>query len=288
MVEGYCTLADVRRALRKKDLPGDASQDNQIAVDAIVPQTRWLEKTINRHFYATTGDGILDEASTVSIPQDPKTRDDEHDLPRWGAMVHGAAEPDRVRTRKNSDALLESGPHSTRRRRDRDEPKQQIRIAIGDEDALERPVTDSAPAYTRITLARRDAETLNQLLVINADGSYDDWVASNDYDGGVGLQNRGEDFWVRINNGGVSELYLDVHAMDDDLTSLSNAVYVDFDYGRAGIPRNVRRAVAFRAAADLVEEAVVSIPENTTLYGVETKAEELRSQAEELLGVEGG
>lgn len=65
----------------------------------------------------------------------------------------------------------------------------------------------------------------------------------------------------------------------------SNAVYVTFAYGHEGIPRNVRRAVALRAGAELAEEAVISIPDNTTLYGVETKADEMREKADGLLEV---
>jgi len=285
-VTGYCTLADVRRALRGKDLPGDVSQDNNIAVDAVVSQTRWLEKTYSRHYYAEAGDNILNEASTITIPQSPKTRDDEHDIQTHGGLVHGASERGR-RARANSDALLEAGPRHDRRRRDRREPKREIRIATGGPNALEPPVDEDIPAYTRIRLERKDVDALNELHVVNEDGGYDDWVADSNYTGGVGTANRGNDYWARVNSGGVSELYLDVHSLDDDIASLSNAVYVDYDFGRSGIPRTVRRAVAFRAAADLAEEAVIEVPSNTTLYNIETKAEELRTQAEELLEVEG-
>ena len=284
MPEGYCTLEDVRRALRKANLPGDVSQDTQIAVDAVVAETEPLEKDLSRHWYEPTG---ISEASEIPIPTSAKTRDDEHDLPTHGGMVHGASERDRYRHRENSDALLESGPRYERRRRDYRRPKQEIRIATGSAASLEPPVDETIPAYTRITLDRRDVKAVNELMVINADGGYDDWVASDDYDGGVGNQYRGQDYWVRINNGGVSELYLDVHAMDDDLASLSNAVYVDIDYGHEGIPRNVRRAVALRASAELVEEAVIEIPQNATLYGIETKADEMREKADELLEVYG-
>jgi hypothetical protein len=271
MAKGYCTLNDVRRALRKAQLPGDIGQDNDIAVDAILSQSRWLDRSLSRHYYAETGDDILSDASTITIWQSTKTRDDEHDIQSQGGVAFGAASDDRFSP--ESRTVFSTGPSNP-------EIKERIRLASGDLD------DDTIPTYTRIRLARRDAAAINTLNVINADGGYDDWVASNDYAGGVGNSNRGDDYWVRINNGGVSELYLDVHALDDDLPSLSNAVYVDFDYGRKGIPRNVRRAVAFRAAADLVEEAVVEIPENTTLYDIETKAEELREQAMELLGVE--
>ncbi|QRY26363.1 MULTISPECIES: hypothetical protein [Halobacterium] len=279
---GYTTLDYVRRALRSADLPGDVSQDNRIAVDAVTSQTEPLEKSLSRHWYEPEG---IDEAAAVSIPTGPKTRNDEHDIQTRGGLVHGASERDRHRRRENSDALLEAGPKHERRRRDRDDKKQKIRIARGEQHALEPPVDKSVAAYTRITLNRRDVDAVNELLVVNSEGGYDDWVVSDEYSGGVGMRHRGEDYWVRINNGGVSELYLDVHAMDDDLVSLSNAVYVEFDYGHEGIPENVRRAVAFRAAADLTERPSFSIPDNSQVYGAESKAEELREQADELLKV---
>ena len=277
---GYCTLEDVRRALREAGLPGDVQQDKQIAVDAILAETEPLEKSLSRHWFEPDG---IDESTEVTIPTSPKTRDDEHDLPTHAGMVHGASERDRHRYRKNSDALLESDPRHDRHRRElRREPKREIRIATGEyHDGYH----DDTPAYTRITFDRRDVKSLNRLLVIGEDGSYTDWVDSEAYDGGVGLEHRGREYWVRINNGGESELYIDVHALDDDIASLSNAVYVDIDYGHEGIPRNVRRAVALRAGAELVEKAVVEIPQNATVYNVETKADEMRSKADDLLEV---
>jgi len=280
MPDGYCTLNDVRRALRKAELPGDVSQDKDIAIDAIAAQTEWFEKTFSRHWYVSGG---ITEDNEGLIPTAAKTRDDEHDIPTHGGLVHGSSERDRRLTRKNSDALLEAGPRHDRRRRAARDPKQEIRIATGRPEALKPPVDEDVPAYTRITFARRDIQAVNELHVINEDGGYDDWVASNDYTGGVGTTNRGNDWWVRINNGGRSELYLDVHAMDDDIASFSNAVYVDIDYGHKGLPRTARRGIAFRAAADLVEEAVIEIPNNATIYNIETKAEELREQAKKLL-----
>jgi len=277
MPEGYCTLEDVRRALRKANLPGDVSQDKQIAVDAIVAETEPLEKSLKRHWYEPSG---ISEATEITIPTAPKNRDDEHDIPRHGGFVHGDSEVERHRYSANSDALLEAGPrHERRRRRDWSEAKREIRLATGDIHE------ENVPAYTRIRLDRRDVDAVNTLSVVNADGGYDDWVASSDYDGGVGNTHRGEDYWVRVNNGGWSELYLDVHAMDDDLTTLSNGVYVDIDYGHEGIPRNVRRAVALRAGAELVEEAVIEIPQNATVYNIQTKADEMREKADELLEV---
>lgn len=279
MPTGYCTLEDVRRALREASLPGDVSQDKQIAVDAIAAQTEWLEKTYKRHWYEPSG---IAEATEITIPTGPNTRDDEHDIPTHGGFVHGASERNRHRFRKNSDALLEAGPRHERHRHLRRDRKREIRLAFGD---YHYGHDENVPAYTRITFDRKDVSAVNELHVVNADGGFDDWVADSGYDGGVGNQHRGKDWWVRVNNGGVSELYLDVHAMDDDLASFSNAVYVDLDYGHEGIPRNVRRAVAFRAGSDLVEEAVIEIPQNATIYNVETKAEEMREKATELLEV---
>ena len=276
--QGYCTVEDVRRALRKADLPGDATQDRDIVLDAILSQTEWLEKTLSRHWYVTGG---IDEDSDNIIPTDAKTRDDEHDIPSSGALVDGASQEDRFRYSRNSDALLEAGPrHDRQRRQDlRRDLKEEIRVSSGD------IYQEDIPTYTRIRLARKDVSAVNTLSVVNADGGYDDWVSNSDYSGGAGNAHRGEDYWVRVNNGGVSELYLNVHSLDDDIPSLSNAVYVDMDYGHEGIPRNVRRAVAFLAGSDLVEEAVIEIPQNATIYNVETKADEMRLKAEELLDI---
>lgn len=271
MPTGYCTLEDVRRALRTANLPGDVDQDNQIAVDAITAWTEPLEKTLARHWYAETGDPILSDPSAVTIPTSTKSRDDEHDLPTHGGYVAGAYDDSAGTWTATTGTVFDSrtsGP----------DPKEQLRLAFGDLD------DETIPAYTRITLARKDVDAVNTLSVVNEAGGFDDWVADSAYDGGVGNTHRGEDYWVRVNNGGVSELYLDVHAMDDDLPSFANAVYVDIDYGHAGIPSNVRRGVASLAAAELVEEAVIEIPQNATLYNIETKAEELRGRAEEFLG----
>ncbi|SEQ30870.1 hypothetical protein [Natrinema salaciae] len=242
---GYCTLDDVRRTLRKSQLPGDISQDEEIAVDAIVAETEPLEKSLKRHWYEPDG---ISETTEIDIPTEPKSRDDEEDIPTGGAHLVG-------------DPIT---------------PK----MWQGD--------------YTRIELERRDAESISELLVRDSDGGYTDWVSSNDYDGGPWPGALGQDYVLRVNNGGWSHLYLDttnllVEDADEDdeyyLDSFSNAVYVSFDYGHKGIPRNVRRAVALRAGAELVEEAVISIPENATLYNIETKAEEMRTKADDLLEV---
>jgi hypothetical protein len=244
---GYCTLEDLRRALREAQLPGDIQQDTQIAVDAITAQTEWLEKTLKRHWYAPTEASILDEATEIDIPTGPKTRDDEEDIPTSSAVI---IEDD-------------SGPS----------PK----TSQGD--------------YAKIGLARRDAEAIEALHVRTADGTYEDWAASSDYTEGP-WPPSGEDYYLRVNSGGWSRLYLDstnllVDGEDDEyvLDSFATAVYVEFSYGHEGIPRNVRRAVAFRAASDFVDEAAVQIPENARVRSVESLADQMERKADELLEV---
>lgn len=279
MPTGYCTVDDVRRVMQETAANFDAGalgeNNNQLVVDAITGLSEYIEKATNRHWYDPTLVGDSSVGDHDLLPTAPQTRDDEHDLPTHGGFVHGASEFDRYRYRANSDALLESGPRYDRRRKHRRRPKQEIRIATGDAAALEPPIDESVPAYTRIQLARKDAQAITELSVVNADGGYDDWVANSSYTGGVGNAHRGEDYWLRVNSGGVSELYLDVHAMDDDIASLSNAVYVAFDYGHIGFPDAVRRGTAFLAASELIidDEFITSIPDNGQLVNVETKAD---------------
>jgi hypothetical protein len=239
---GYCTLEDLRRALREAQLPGDLSQDKQIAVDAITAQTEWLEKTLKRHWYEPNG---ISEATEISIPTTTKSRDDEEDIPTGGAFVSG--EPATPKTSQGS--------------------------------------------YAKITLARRDAEAVEALHVRTSDGSYEDWVASNDYTEGS-WPPSGEDYYLRVNSGGWSRLYLDTTNLLEDgeddeyaLDSFANAVYAAYSYGHEGIPQTIRRAVAFRAASDFVESAAIDIPENAKLYNVESLATEFERKAEELLEV---
>jgi len=90
---GYCTLDDVRRALRKKGLPGDVSQEEEIALDAIYAETEPLEKRLKRHWYEPTD---IDGATNVEIPTSAKNRDDEHDIQTSGGFVHGDSERDGI------------------------------------------------------------------------------------------------------------------------------------------------------------------------------------------------
>ncbi|WP_265109180.1 hypothetical protein [Halosolutus halophilus] len=145
-------------------------------------------------------------------------------------------------------------------------------------------------SYTRIRLARRDAESVSELLVRTPDG-YEDWTT--EYSGGTWPNALGDDYYLRVNNGGWTELYLDAkNLLDDDdeplLESYANAVYVSYTYGHEGIPQTVRRAVAMKTAAQLLapdDDSALGIPENASLQSVESKVQALERQAEELLEV---
>jgi len=246
MATGYCTLEDLRRALQEAELPGDVEQEPQLAVDAIAAQTEWLEKTLKRHWYAPAGADILSEADQIDIPTGPKSRDDEYDIPTASAFV-----------------VDDDGPV----------PK------------------TSQGSYAKIGLARRDAESVSALHVRTEDGTFEDWADSSDYTEGS-WPPSGEDFYLRVNNGGWSRLYIDTTNLLKDeedneyvLGSFANAVYLEWSYGHEGIPRTVRRAVAFRAASDFVEDAAIQIPENAQVYNVESLAEQFERKAEELLEV---
>lgn len=242
MTDGYCTVDDVRRALREANLPGDAAQDRQIVLDAITAQTEWIEKQLKRHWYEPNG---IDEDTDDLIPTSPKSRDDEYDIPTASAFIPG-------------------------------------------EDELAPKKTQGT--YAKIDLARRDAESITEFLVRTEDGTFEDWTST--YTGGSWPSALGDDYYLRVNNGGWSRLYLDTENLlvedeDDEyvLDSFANAVYMSFDYGHEGLPQTVRRAVANRAGAALVEKPSFQIPENAQVKSVESKAEDLRSRAKELLEV---
>ena len=188
----------------------------------------------------------INEATEIDIPTSPKSRDDEYDIPTSSAVV-----------------VDDDGPA----------PK------------------TSQGTYAKIELARRDAGSISALHVRQGDGTFEDWAATSDYSEGS-WPPSGEDYYLRVNNGGWSRLYLDtenfLEADEDDeyvLDSFANAVYLEWSYGHEGIPQTVRRAVAFRAASDFVEDAAMQIPDNAKVYNVETLADQFERKAEELLEV---
>lgn len=271
MSDGYCTADDVRRLLQEKDFSGALADNSKQAVqDAIKGWTEWINKHTKKHWYVAGG---ISEDTEGIVPTSVKTRDDEYDLPTHAGYVVGAYDGNQDRATTTTGTVFSSSDTSPQQ-------KEQIRLATG-RDLND----DTIPAYCRIRLDRKNVDALNSLNVVNASGGYDDWVASNDYAGGVGTANRGDDYWVRVNNDGWSELYLDVHSLDDDVASLSNAVYVDYDFGDPDLPKGVRRAVAHLAAATLLEdeEFRAAVPDNGQLVNVQSKSETFEERGKDLL-----
>lgn len=271
---GYCTVDDVRRAMQETTANFNAGatgeSNNQVVVDAIKGLTEWLQKGTKRHWYESGG---ISEDDENVISSSAENRDDEHSLPTHGGYVLGAY------TGVSARWTTESGTAFKNETRDAD-PKEEIRLATGDVDE---DADDDPPAYTRIRLERKDVSAVNTLNVVNENGGYDDWTSTQT--GGVGNSNRGDDWWARVNNRGASELYLDIHSMDDDLPTLNNAVYVDIDFGVDGIPPTVRRGVAFLAASQLVldDELRTQIPDQGQLINVETKGQAWERRGLDLL-----
>jgi len=60
-------------------------------------------------------------------------------------------------------------------------------------------------------------------------------------------------------------------------------VRVAYDYGTNELPGTIRRAVAFKAASELADEAAIQIPNNVEVRSVESLADQLDAKAEEKL-----
>lgn len=237
---GYCTVDDVRRALRAADLPGDAAQDRDIAVDAITSQTEWLHEHTNRHWYAPNG---IDEDEEDLIPEEPKTHsEDELDIP--------------------------SSPHAG---------NTQLQVAASKQ--VRYPVRHAGP-YTRVKLSRRDVIDVTELLVRDTTGSVTDWADEF-------TKGRGEDYYLNVDDSaGFTYLYLHTGSLPK-LRDYSNAVIATYEWGIDEPSNTVRRAIAMKAAAQLVTEddGHMGIPENASLVASETKVQALERQAKELLGI---
>lgn len=240
MPTGYCTVEDIRRALRDADLPGDASQDRDIVIDAITGQTEWLNETTHRHWYEPAG---ISEDTDGLIPTATKTHTNEAiDIPSSPHAQH--------------DQLIRAGQSR-------------------------RPIQTSGP-YTQVKLTRRDVTQLSALEVRQRDGGFTDWVADSDYTSGPG-----NDYYLQVDDsGGFTDLFIDTRSLPR-LDHYGDALRVTYDWGIEGLPRTVRRAVALRAAAQLLldDAAALGIPENASFVAAESKVQAMERQAEELLEV---
>lgn len=274
---GYCIVEDVRRVFQDNTTAFDGKLETQTVTDAIKGWTDQLEEWTHKHWY--DGAGTIDDPDGV-LGTTAETRDDEHDFSTHGAMVDGEATEEPYWS-PNSDALLEDAPERYRWQ-EREDKRGHLRISFGEFDPNAHP-DNTNPAYTPIELNRKDVTAVNELMVVNADNGFDDWTAEKT--GGVGNSFRGDDWWVRVNNWGVTTLYLDVQSLPEDIPSLSTAVYIDFDFGDDIIPMSVRRGVAHLAASQLVvdEEFMAGMPDQGQVINVETKSQKWERQGYRLL-----
>lgn len=134
--------------------------------------------------------------------------------------------------------------------------------------------------YTRVRLTRRDVTDVTELLVRDSSGDVTDWTDEKD-------EGRGEDYYLQVaSDTGFTRLYLHTGALPR-LRDYSAAVTPTYEYGIDGVSDTVRRAVAMRAAAEVVidDELQTLITDAGQLVNVETKAQQWERQAEELLEV---
>lgn len=256
MSEGYCTVDDVRRVLQEVEFTGALDEDSeQAVVDAIVSQTEWLQETTNRHWYESGG---ISEDTHGLVPSSTRTHtEDEQDIPTKAFLTTER----RVRPRG-----------LTFRLEDPDDPAEHGGLA---------PRTFRGP-FTRVTLHRRDVQTISELLVLHSENGYEDWVAGTETEGRSGA------YYTQVDDStGLSRLYLDTNSIDDELENYSSAVVVTYDYGIDGLTGTVRRAIALRSAAQLVrdDELTVSVPDQGQLVNVDTKAQAWKNEADELLEI---
>lgn len=134
--------------------------------------------------------------------------------------------------------------------------------------------------YTAVDLRRRDVRSITELLVLDETGEPTDWVAEK-------TEGRGEDYYLQVDDSdGISTLYLDTRSLPPRST-FGEGVIATYDWGIDGISETVRRAVALRAGAQLVldDDTQIGIPDSGQLVSLESKAQAMERQAEELLDI---
>lgn len=246
MPNGYCKIEDVRKVLQEKELTGELS--GEFILSAIVGQTEWVQETTNRHWFDPNQEAYGGDYGDIYGDSPP--------LPAE-PLVHA-----------NDELSIPSTKHAG---------NQQMQVAAAKQAAY--PVRHSGP-YTRVKLTRRDVRQITALNVRNNSGGQDDWVADN-------TEGRGEDYYLQVNShDGFSYLYLHTRSLPR-LPGYGNAVLATYEYGIEGVSNTVRRAVALKAAAQLVldDDAQIGIPDSGQLVSLESKAQAMERQAEELLDI---
>lgn len=173
-------------------------------------------------------------------------------------------------THRNDEVSIPSTPHADNR---------QMQVAASRQARY--PVRHGGP-YTRVKLTRRDVQEITELLVREPGGGYGDWIADD-----AKVEGRGEDYYVQKDDDvGFSRLYLHTRHIRA-LSGFANAVVATYDYGIEGVTDTVRRAIALKATAQLVhdDDASVAIPNDGSLISLESKAEAMEREAEELIDI---
>lgn len=133
--------------------------------------------------------------------------------------------------------------------------------------------------YARVRLDRRDVSTITGLEV-RTQREYEDWFAD-----ATKTEGRSGAYYLQTDpHTGLSSVYVDVVGMAP-LADWQESVVISYDYGDDAMPDTIRRAVAHRAAAELItdDDANIQIPDSGALMSVKTKADEFRQTANSLL-----
>jgi len=132
--------------------------------------------------------------------------------------------------------------------------------------------------YARVALSHYHFRTIDALRV-RARREYTDWVQASDR-----TEGRSEDYYVTVDDRGRSELYVDTRSIraQHDYTE---AIVADYSYGRERIPETIRRAVALKAAAEVVtdKDSRVRIPDAGGAVDVQTASDIFDRMADEKL-----
>lgn len=159
-------------------------------------------------------------------------------------------------------------------------PHRQDRQLFSSEQGVRYPVTTAGP-YAKVRLPHYDVQSLSALEVRDHAGGVTDWVATANK-----TEGRGEDFYL-LTEGDHDTSYLFIRARNiGPRVDYGDLLTVDYDYGTDGVPESIRRSTALRAAAELVldDDAQIGIPDSGQLVQLESKADQYRKKAMELLG----
>jgi len=208
----------------------------------ILGESEWIQEDTNRHWYDP------DAADSDLVGNSPLTfSEDELDI--------------------------DASPHSG--------SAQLFRSDSGGWAEPRYPVRHAGP-YTAVRPQRRDVREVTELLVRDATGEFEDWVASSEYQEG-----RGEDYYLQVDDAtGQTRLYLDIGQLPR-LADYDAAVVASYEYGVDELPGTVRQATASLAGAAMLREdgQTAGVPDDGQLVNLATRADELYERGMRLLEI---